>query len=965
MIDGVSVPILFDSGASVSVLSSKVKGAVEGLQSTTKKLHGAGGHKLKVLGQKVVQIEFERSFGALRMFVVDGLTQDCILGVDGLRELDIALMFGSGEVLSGGGILPIQVNTDVNKDSNIIGEVNVDIGDSLSEDQRNQLRNLLNEFSDLFEPVVPGSAKGVEHNILLRDGCQGPIVKKQYRMPLKSQEVVSEHVNKMLADGVIQPSNSPYSAPIVLAPKKDGSTRFCVDYRALNAVTKKDSFPLPRIDDLLDRVRGAKIFSSLDLASGYWQIPMKKTDMEKTAFSTPDGHFEFKVLPFGLTNGPATFQRIMYQVAGKIRSVLVYLDDLLILSLTWEDHLHTLREVFLALRRHAFKLQAKKCHFACPQMLFVGHLIDKDGCRPDPKKLSAIHSIPSPTDVSSLKRFLGLANYYRRFVKNFARIASPLFALLKKGTPWSWTDEHASCFSFLKQKLTEAPVLAPPDPSLPYELYTDASGLGVGAVLCQGDHIIGYGSQHFSKRELNFSTIEKEAFAVFWGIKHFYPYLYGSQFKVLSDHAPLKWLFKKPNVGGRLGRWQAYLLSFEGLEGIEYIRGADNFGADALSRLLPEEFAVDVMQEQELLTADDLRALQARDSDFSTDFELVHGVWRKNEQIFVPQPLRRRILESFHGNGIHFGIVRTNDMIRSTYFWKGLSSDVSQWIGQCDVCGRAKYTSANRTKPVSLPSTERPFQRISMDYAGPLSRTKSGNRYFLVIVDDFTRYLKVFPVRDCTANTTIKCLRQFCIDEGAPEEILTDNGTHFTADSLAAVLRTLHIRHLRTPPYHPSSNGMAERSVRSVKTLIHAVLLDKLSNVSSWDDLIPDLVSRYNCTSHPATGTSPFVLARGRTPPSTSLSWLDVRLPPKQTNMSWEAIKNSSQSFKLKNCQNRGGKEPPVFQPGDKVWLNRKPGKWEWEEGVVLGKFGLIYRVLDGGGKEHTNVHTNQLQIRN
>jgi transposase InsO family protein len=336
----------------------------------------------------------------------------------------------------------------------------------------------------------------------------------------------------------------------------------------------------------------------------------------------------------------------------------------------------------------------------------------------------------------------------------------------------------------------------------------------------------------------------------------------------------------------------------------------------------------------------------------------------KDGRVFLPEALRERLMKSFHGNGVHFGIQRTIDLIALTYYWSSLRSDVQNWIRRCDVCSRVKSNAKNRMNPVSLPNSKRPFQRVSMDYAGPLSRTQSGNRYFLVMVDDFSRYLKVFPARDCSAATTIKCFKQMCLEEGAPEEILSDNGTHFTADVFTELLSMMRVNHIRTAPYHPSSNGMAERAVRTMKTLIQTNLIEKVKHASAWDQLLPKLVFRYNATAHPATGISPFVIARGRTPPSETLSWLDVNLPTRQCSESWERIVERSKSFKARNCQNKGGKELPVLDEGREVWIRKNKIK-DWSEGKISRVVTpTTYYVKRKDKPEEEMVHRDQILLK-
>lgn len=389
----------------------------------------------------------------------------------------------------------------------------------------------------------------------------------------------------MLQNGTIQPSASPWAAPVVLVRKKDGTLRFCVDYRGLNSVTFRDAYPLPRIDDTLDRLSRAKIFSTLDFANGYWQIRVAVHDRHKTAFVTHRGLFEFNVMPFGLTNAPATFQRTMDLLLAGIawQYCLVYLDDIIVFSATFDEHLQHLDEIFSRLRAANLHLKASKCQFAHDRVNYLGHVISPNGVEPDPDKIAAVRNTPAPKNVAEVRSFLGLANYYKRFVRGFSEIAQPITRLTHKDVSFLWTHECEHAFNRLKTALTSAPILAFPHFGLPFELHTDASDIGIGAVLVQHvdgkEHVIAYFSQALSRSERNFATGDKEALAVYEAIRHFRPYLHGRSFRVLTDHRPLK--SGKTNLG-RLARWHLELQDYDFV--IDVRPGKHNGDADALSR---------------------------------------------------------------------------------------------------------------------------------------------------------------------------------------------------------------------------------------------------------------------------------------------------------------------------------------------------------------------------------------------
>ncbi|KAI8484640.1 hypothetical protein Bbelb_375810 [Branchiostoma belcheri] len=464
----------------------------------------------------------------------------------------------------------------------------------LSSTQAEQLRKLLDNYSDVFStgPRDRGRTNLTTHRIHTGD-CP-PIKQRPHRTPIHRQAEIHRQVDAMLADDVIERSQSPWASPVVLARKKDGSFRFCVDYRKLNQATIKDAHPLPRTDDVIDALSGAAYFTTLDMTSGYWQVDLDPADREKTAFTTGRGLYQFKVMAFGLTNAPSTFQRLVELLLAGLdwRTCLAYLDDIIVFSRTFQDHLTTLEEVFRRCRAANLKLNAKKCQFARPRVRFLGHVVSKQGIQPDPANTEKVRHWPTPTSTAEVRAFLGLASYYRKFVRNFAHIADPLVALTRKHVRFAWDDACQKAFDSLRAALVTPPVLAYPDFTSPLTLYTDASNTAIGAVLTHpddlGEHVISYASKTLSKQERNWSTYDRELWAIVWSVRHYRSYLAGHHFTVITDHKPLVGLSPKlisHDPTGRRARWAIELSTYQ--FNITYRAGKSHDNADAMSRRPP------------------------------------------------------------------------------------------------------------------------------------------------------------------------------------------------------------------------------------------------------------------------------------------------------------------------------------------------------------------------------------------
>ncbi|UYV66396.1 hypothetical protein LAZ67_4001541 [Cordylochernes scorpioides] len=768
------------------------------------------------------------------------------------------------------------------------------INPDLPKKKKEDLMGLLLSFKGVFLPTMKNANKvqnRVKHRI--HTGDHPPIKQRPYRVSKREREIMQKEVDTMLERKVIQPSESPWSAPVVLVKKKDGTWRFCVDFRRLNHITKKDVYPLPRIDDVLDHLSSARYYSTMDLKTGYWQVEVDERDREKTAFVTPDGLYEFMVMPFGLCNAPATFERMMDNVLMGLKwnICLCYLDDIVVYSDTFEEHLERLSKVLSCLQQAGLTINPDKCLFGSTRIKILGHVVDKDGIQPDSEKVEAIKKFPVPKSVCDIQSYLGLCSYYRRFIKNFSKIAAPLQILLKKDQKFIWTQEQKDSFESLKKALMQKPVLGHFKESAITKLHTDASSYGLGAVLVQiqenQENPIAYASRTLSKAEKNYSTTERECLAVIWAIGKFRPYLYGRPFEVVSDHHSLCWLAGLKDPSGRLARWALKLQDFEAT--ITYKSGVKHKDADCLSRYpLPESPALTsltLVREQQNLDPDITKISNALNQGEGAErFEMKNGLLYKRNfdplgrrlLLVIPKCMRPDILKEFHDvpTAGHLGFARTYDRIRKRYFWPGLYNSVRRYVAHCKECQRRKGENklpAGKLIPIKPPSF--PFQKIGMDLLGRFPLSDKGNRWIIVCTDYLTKYAiaKALPSGTAAEIATF-ILEEVILKHGAPREIITDRGRAFMSQMVKEVTSRCKISHLFTTAYHPQTNGLTERLNKTLGDML-SMYVD--AEQRDWDSVLPYVIFAYNTAQQGSTRFSPFFLVHGR----EAETLLDVLLP--------------------------------------------------------------------------------------
>lgn len=786
-----------------------------------------------------------------------------------------------------------------------------DEGSYLSVQEKENLNELLEDNIDVFSPsgeVTPFA----EHGIILTDPT--PIAVPPYRLPESKKAILKLELDNLLKDGTIEPCESPYAAPVVLVPKKDGSTRLTVDYRKLNAVTRADCYPLPRIDDILHMAKKTKYMTTLDLKSGYHQVAVKMEDRDKTAFVCPFGTYRFRKMPFGLRCAPATFQRLIDRFRAGLQDInlLAYLDDLIVLSPTYSEHIRDLQQVFNRLRLFKLHLNRVKCTFSCSSVRYLGHVITSEGIQADPAKVTVIANWPPPKNVKQLCSFIQTCSWFRRFIRNFSDVCKPLSSLLKKKVPWSWGPAQMKAFERLKILLVSSPILRQADTSIPFIIRTDASSYAIGACLLQGETStegpIEYASRLLTPAEINYGTTEKEALALVWAVTKFRGYIEGSTTIVQTDHQPLKWLMSLKAPSGRLARWSLLLQAYD--LRIEYTPGRLNVVADMLSRPprddlgeevisnlvsvdLPSETAGNLRREQ--LEDDALsKIINAFESEDQTDLEYKRWAERgyfmnngilyryvpdiddESAQLVIPKTRIPRILEEYHDNALagHYGVDRTFQRIASRFYWTGMRRTISDHISKCVDCQRFKASNLKPAGQLQTPVQAQRFEVLSIDLFGPLPETKDGYKWIFIVEDTCSRWIELFPLVQASAENCARCL----IDEvvlryGVPRRVISDNGVQFVSAVMQQVAHCLGFRQNLTPFYHPAANPV-ERKNRDLK--VQLSILTKQDH-TTWKERLPAIRFAMNTVRSKSTGYSAAFLTFGRELRSPGDVHIDLR----------------------------------------------------------------------------------------
>ncbi|GJX89623.1 putative mitochondrial protein [Tanacetum coccineum] len=744
-----------------------------------------------------------------------------------------------------------------------------------------EVEQVLTQFDEVFKvPKDLPPQRSHDHQIPLMPNTP-PINVRPYRHPPNQKDAIEGMVKELMDSGVIRASQSPFSSPIVMVKKKDGTWRMCIDYRQLNKHTVKDKFPIPVIEELIDELNGSVVFSKLDLRSGYHQIRMKEDDICKTAFRTHEGHYEFLVMPFGLTNAPSTFQSLMNTVfkAFLRKFVLVFFDDILIYSKNLKEHCDHLAQVLQVMKDNTLYAKKSKCYFAVPQVEYLGHIISAQGVSTDLSKIEAMQKWPIPSTLKQLRGFLGLTGYYRRFIKDYASISQPLVALTKKDA-FKWNPSAELAYHKLKEAMVQAPVLALPNFDQEFVVETDASGKGIGAVLCQNGHPIAYWSKTLSAKHQALSTYEKEFLAVVAALDKWKGYLLDRHFKIRT--VSLKYLLNQKLTTPFQFKWLPKLLGYD--YEIVYKKGSENVVADALSRMdsSGEFLQISVSSvssgvwdkvkdswKNDLDTQNLIKSLEHhsyKGNKYSWTGEILK---RKGKVVVGNDPeLRKELVQHFHDEAIggHSGAHVTMKKLGSLFYWKGLKKMVKQMVRDCDVCQRQKPDlSAYPGLIQPLPIPERIWKEISMDFIEKLP-TSHGKSVILVVVDRLSKYAHFIPLaHPFTASQVAQVfLDQVYKLHGLPESIVSDRDKVFLSNFWKALFAELKVKLKLSTAYHPQTDGQTEVVNRSLGCYLRCMCGEKPKEWIKW---LPLAEFWYNTNYHTSTKTTPYEAVYCQTPP--------------------------------------------------------------------------------------------------
>ena len=917
-INGQQVQAIIDTGAQVSLISSQQAQQLNLIPSSADKLtsvKGANGQELKILGKCEITMSKGYHTRKAEVFIAQGLTSALILGLPWIRKHtpiihwdDLSMTFPNGDKWIQTTNKYERIHT---KDYRDLQGVNADqehlivtikkVETSNPEEKPKEvdcapeLQEIIEQYEDLFKPLqgVPPEGR-IQHEINLTKDAK-PIMKRPYRLAEQQAKEVEQQVEKAIDEGWIQSSYSPWGTVIFVVSKKDGRWRMCVDYRDLNALTEQDAYPLPRIDDMLHKVAKAKVFTTLDLQSGYHQIWIRNEDVPKTAFRlmTPvrgSSHYEWKVMPFGLKNAPPTFQRYMSFILKDCTEYCEVYMDIIIFSKNIEEHKGHLKSVLETLRNVELKVKLSKCSFGKAKVDFLGHVLHDGQIWMQPNKQQMIINWKEPLKTAKeIRQFMGLASYYRNYIPDFATIAEPLIALTRKRSTIQWTWEVQQAFQQIKTIIGNTISRQAWDSNRRTRITTDASGTGLGAIMEQAYgsewRTVAVWSRTLNTCQRNYSILDKEWLAILEAVTRIWKHwLIGKEFEIFTDHAPLCHILTKKaeELTPRQIRWLKRLEPFSYT--IKYLKGGENVVADALSRNPQEEFKVELIEvtpmkfqihKDEILQAIQEDALyqdilQEEILRIQLGLQYEDGILFTQEgQIYIlDNPLLRyKLILEFHDQPFsgHWDERRTLQLLQRQYYWPTMNHDIHEVVSMCEPCQRAQISCVKDQAPIRYIEAQYPWEIVTIDFVSGFAMTRRKHSAICVICDRYTRMVHMESCIDhATAKDTAKiALRQIFARHGCPRIIISDRGTQFDSELWKYLWNFMGTRIHLASTHHPQTNGLTERMNRTLINMIKKMTQDL---PHEWDMLLLLFEFVYNVTPNSSTGIAPFIANQGYLP---------------------------------------------------------------------------------------------------
>lgn len=853
---------LLDSGAHRSILGADAQHLIKLCQlkllPTNVELVTASGQKLSVKGCVNLPISFNGTIKLVETLVVPNLKQKLILGLDFWKAFQIVPS-----------ILPTSVE-----------ELEIHTPAlELTPDQQSQLEEVKAQFKIAEEGRLDTTSLICHRIEIAEDVRKKPAVRiNPFPTSPKRQEQINKELDRMLEAGIIERSYSDWALRLVPVDKPDDSVRLCLDARQLNERTIRDSYPLPHADRILSRLGPCRYISTIDLSKAFLQIPLHPKSKKYTAFSVLGrGLFHFTRMPFGLVNSPATLSRLMDRVLGGGElepKVFIYLDDIIIISDTFEEHLNLLREVARRLGQANLSINIEKSKFCVSEVPYLGYILSTNGLRPNPSRVEAIVNFERPTSLRSLRRFLGMCNYYRRFVAAYSEFVRPLTDLLKdKPKSVRWNESAEKAFIKTKELLISAPILTNPDFSKAFTIHCDASDTAIAGVLTQChdgiDKPISYFSQKLSGAQQRYFATEKEALAVLNSIEKFRCYIEGSKFTVYTDASALTYILRSSwRTSSRLCRWSIELQRHDMV--IKHRRGVDNVVPDALSRSVEELSTSTTNQDWYSSMIQKVQSEPERFKDFRIDKGILKKFvaspndlldYRFEWKVCIPPNMREKVLVEEHDDALHLGVDKTIAMVKKKYYWPRLSNDVRSHVLKCTICKQSKPPNRSQHPQMGRQRiTTKPFQLVALDFIQSLPRSKSGNAHLLVIMDVFSKYCLLVPLRKISAPQVCQILEQNWFRRySVPEYLISDNATTFISKDFKTLLDKYGIKHWKNSRHHSQSNPV-ERLNRTINACIRTYVR---SDQKMWDTRVSEIEYALNNSPHGATGFSPYRILFG------------------------------------------------------------------------------------------------------